>query len=76
MCTEIQILNGPRIETVGQLWEIIGRESAVFTHAVDFKENDCLCHLDVPETASRSGFNSRSGWDNDGVDFIWERTAR
>lgn len=73
MCVEIEI-DRERIETCGQLWKIIGRENMVFTHDADFKEDDCLCHLDVGATAKRAGYVSRSGWDEAAIDHIWKRS--
>jgi hypothetical protein len=74
MCTEIQIKGGERIDHTGQLFSLIGRENAVFDPAAGSVGTDeCLCHLDVPATAARAGYSCRSGWDEEGCDFIWER---
>lgn len=72
MCTTIQIRNGPRIDSCGELWNLVGRRNVVFSHEADFGADDCLCHVDVRRTALRSGFKSRSGWDECAADFIWE----
>lgn len=71
MCIEIQIEGGPRIETCGELWTLVGQDAVVYRHLSDFTANECLCHVDIVATAEKSGYRCRSGWDESAVDFIW-----
>lgn len=73
MCVEIQIKGGARIENCGQLWQIVGHDAAVYTHDADFRDYDCLCHVDVEATAKNAGYSVRDGWNEAAADYIWER---
>lgn len=76
MCTQIS-WNGKLIETCGQLWDAIGRDNVSYRGwpSMSFEPQDCLCHIDIEATAAKAGLTSRSGWDDAGVDFIWEARA-
>lgn len=76
MCTEIQIKDGPRIERCSELWELVGRDKTVYSHAADFGPDDCLCHVDVQATAKNAGYAVRNGWNEAGVDYVWELKSR
>lgn len=71
MCAAIQIRGGPRIDRLGDLWSLVGRENVAMTHRADFTSDDCLCHVDVEVTAFNGGYKSASGWDKYGADYVW-----
>ena len=77
MCVEIQIENGPRLDCLGELWGLFGRENVVMADTAgapaDWKADECLCHVDVAATAKASGYISRSGWESHAVHYIWAR---
>lgn len=76
MCTVIQIADGDRVDSTGELFNAIGRHNAVFNDYItgDVGTDECLCHLDVEATAAKAGYRSRNGWDDACCDFIWDRT--
>lgn len=77
MCTRVMVKdkNGEwdEAETVGELTELLGITPAhlALKHGEQaiVVVDECLCSVDVPETAARRGFDCESGWDDLGCDF-------
>lgn len=68
MCTTLNI-DGEYIDSLSELWGIVGQDNVVMSHEASFEWDDCLCHVDVQATAARAGYSCKSGWDNFACDF-------
>ncbi len=76
MCTEIQIRGGARLETLGDLWALVGKDNVVMSHEANFESDDCLCHVDARATAKKAGYDCAPGWDECCVDHVWFKNGQ
>lgn len=61
----------PEVVTQGQLADLIGGSELIVFQGIgeSYKQDLCLCPVDVPATMKGAGYTIRDGWDDFGTDY-------
>lgn len=76
MCTEIDVIGGPRIETVGELRKFVYPAKVVFEpgYPAEAKAEDCcLCPVNTTATAAAAGYSEDIDPDVNPFGPVWRK---
>lgn len=76
MCVEIDVDDGPYVESLGELHAFAGNRIVFDSeYPDDAKANaHCLCGVNLKKTAAKSGYSSVQDFERNPFGVVWEKS--